>query len=99
MCIALCRKRRGTAERGTLTSGVTGLAHFSLQDHLLFSQGECVNQVEEGHRHHQGDIAFLVHAMLIHKHHTEGIEWDSQQQPRADKEKREDYVKPDSQGF
>lgn len=96
MCLVLWRTRGGTTKRGTVTSGVTGLAHFSLQCHLLFSQGESVDQVEEGRRHHQGDIALLVHAMLIHEHHTEGIEWDAQQQPRADREKT---VKPDSQAF
>lgn len=77
--IALRRTRRGTAERGTITSGVTGLAHFSLQDHLLFSQGEIVNWIEESHRCHQGNTALLVHTLLIYQHHTEGIEWDSQQ--------------------
>lgn len=68
-------------ERGHSPSGVTGLAHFCLQDHLLFSQGESVDQVEEGHRRHQGDVALLVHTMFIQYHDAEGIEWNSQQQP------------------
>lgn len=70
-------------EGGHSPSGVTGLAHFCLQDHLLFSQGESVDQVEEGHRRHQGDVALLVHAMFIQYHDAEGIEWNSQQQPKT----------------
>lgn len=68
-----------------ITSTTTGLAHFCLHHHLFFPQGECVYQVKEGYRCHQGGVAFFVHAMLIHKHHAEGVEWYSQQEPKREK--------------
>ena len=71
-----CVEREGAAERGTVTSGITGRARVSWLDPLLFSQGESVSQVEEAHGHRQGDTAPLVRAVLTCWRHAEGVERD-----------------------
>lgn len=48
-----------------MLSGLTVLAHLSLEEHHPFSQGESVNQARSGHRHQWGDMELLVHAVVV----------------------------------